>query len=229
MPRKPVPVPPTPRRHPAARPLVIGAAVVVALLVALLVWSPWSDDSSSSSTPVSSQEAVGEAPLLLGPEGTSEATFVEFLDFQCPACASVKPAIDEARAEFEGEVTFVVRMFPLDVHPNAVPAARAAVAAEAQGEFEGMFDLLFAGQAEWSSLPDPEPTFRGYADTLGLDLDQYDEDYAAEATTERIEADRQAAEDLGLTSTPSFVLDGEVLELGSYEDLTDALRTAAAS
>ncbi|WP_298749121.1 thioredoxin domain-containing protein [uncultured Serinicoccus sp.] len=226
MPRPPVPVAPTPR-HRALRPLVVAGVAVVAVLVVLALWRPWSDDTSPAS--VSQDQAVGETPLQLGPDGSPDATFVEFLDFQCPACAAVKPAIDEARAEFEGDATFVVRMFPLDVHPNAVPSAQAALAADAQGEFEGMYDLLFAGQTEWASLQDPRPVFQGYAETLGLDLAQFDEDYEDQATLDRIEADRQAALDLGLTSTPSFVLDGEVLDPESYADLSEALREAVGS
>lgn len=222
---------------------VVGVAVLVVVVgLVLAFWRPWAGDDdparadgvAGEQAPVATdggsagagQDVLGPEPFLLS-EGTTDATFVEFLDFQCPACASVKPAIDQARAEFGDQVTFAVRFFPLDMHANAVPAAEAAVAADNQGQFEAMYDALFQNQAQWAGLDDPGPTIRGYAEQIGLDLAQYDEDIAAPETRQRVEADKQAAIDLDLASTPSFFLDGRPFQPQSVDDLTAALGDAA--
>lgn len=223
-------VPEAPPRRRAPWVILIAAVAVVG--VVLLLWQPWSgsgsDDGAASrdADAAAVQESLGENPYLLGSEASDGPVLVEFLDFQCPACAAVKPVIDQMRQQYAGDVTFAVRMLPLDGHANAVPAALAAAAADEQGEFEPMYDRLFQDQAQWAGQADPEATFRGYAEEIGLDMEQYDTDVASSEVADRVEADRQAAVDLGVTSTPSFFLNGEAIQIGSPEELVQLLDDA---
>ena len=107
------------------------------------------------------------APVTDGPD----ATFVEFLDFECESCGALYPTIEELKDTYGDRVTFVVRHMPL--HTSSVNAARAAEAAAEQGEFEAMYDLLFQRQADWGHQSSPEEDlFFDYAEELGLDMDQ---------------------------------------------------------
>ena len=56
-----------------------------------------------------------------------------------------------------GQVLPVFRHFPLDFHPNALPAAKATYCAGQQDPkfFWGMHDWLFANQAAWSEAATP--------------------------------------------------------------------------
>lgn len=166
---------------------------------------------------------------VLDDAGDGAPTLVEFVDFECEACRAVHPAIEDVRENYDGQVTFVVRHFPGPGHANAMNAALAVEAAAAQGRMEDMIDLLFRTQPGWGERQDSRAAdFRVFADNLGLDLDAYDATVADPAVTERIERDYQDGLDLGVTGTPTFFLDGEMLILRRLTDLTDPLDAALA-
>ena len=62
-------------------------------------------------------------------------TIVEFVDFQCPFCARFHPPIEETLKAYPDQVSYVVKNFPLAFHPQARPAAKAALAAGEQGKY----------------------------------------------------------------------------------------------
>ncbi|MDB4986778.1 MAG: Na+/H+ antiporter NhaA type, partial [Myxococcaceae bacterium] len=76
---------------------------------------------------------TSEAPVRGAP--MAKVTIVEFSDFECPHCGAAHPLLSRVLEEFNGKVNLVFKNFPLDSHKNAAPAARAAVAAHAQGKF----------------------------------------------------------------------------------------------
>lgn len=163
--------------------------------------------------------------LSSAPEGSP--TFVEFLDFECEACRSVYPAIEQLRADYGDRVTFVVRYFPLPNHFNAERAARAVESAAQQGKFEQMYQRMYETQAEWGEQQTPkDEVFRSFAIDLGLDMAAFDAAYSDPATAARVAADVADGEALGVQGTPTFFLDGQRLEPTTYGDLTDALDAA---
>ena len=157
--------------------------------------------------------------------GDSDVTFVEFLDFECEACRAAYPAVEQLRSQYGDEVTFVVRNFPL--HGNSEAAARAAEAAAAQGKFEQMYDRLFETQTEWGEKESSqEEVFFGFAEDLGLDMEEFRAVYDDPATLQKIRRDKADGQALGVTGTPTFFLDGEKLEVGSFEELVERIEQA---
>jgi protein-disulfide isomerase len=152
---------------------------------------------------------------------SAEVVLVEFLDFQCPACASASVIVEDLAAQYGDRLSIAVRHLPLtSIHPHAVDAALAAEAAAAQGQFAAMYQALFSTQPEWSVAgSDQSATFRALAGDLGLDLDEYDRVVDDPATLERIALDQADAAALGVMSTPSFFLNGELVQLTSLDDL----------
>jgi protein-disulfide isomerase len=166
--------------------------------------------------------------LSTAPDG--KVTFVQFTDFECEACLSVHPAIEQLRKDYDGRVTFVVKYFPLDGHFNSERAARAVEAAAQQGEFEAMYQRMYATQTEWGEQQTPaDETFRGFADDLELDLAKFDTAYDHPATLERIQQDLADGQKAGVESTPTFFVNGERLDPRTYEDFTTALDAALSS
>lgn len=206
--------------------LALSVVFVVAIAVALLV-----DGKDKESSTVESNAATAE---LVRPDShrlsstvDSKVTFVEFLDFECEACRSVYPAIEQLRADYGDRVDFVVRYFPIASHFNAERAARAVEAAAQQGKFEQMYKRMYETQAEWGEQRTPmDDVFRGFAEEMGLDMAAYDAAYSAPETLDRISQDVNDGRALGVQGTPTFFVNGQRIEPTTYDDLTDALDTA---
>lgn len=203
---------------------MIGVAALV--LVGFLIFTGGDDEPAPEAAPT-----AGNAELLVREDSPrlsegDEAVFVEFLDFECEACLALYPVIEDLREEYGDRVTFVVRHMPL--HGNSVNAALAAEAAAEQGEFEAMYHRLFeTAEQEWGHQePSQRETFFGYAEDLGLDMEQFETAYDDPATLERIEQSRQDGQALGVSGTPTFFLDGELLQPQSITDLEEAFDAA---
>lgn len=127
-------------------------------------------------------------------------TLVEYGDYECPFCAHATGVAQELRQHFGDRLRYVYRHLPLpDVHPHAELAARAAVAADAQGRFWQMHELLFAHQdrLEFEDII-------SYAVQAGLDIEVFLRDLESEATAARIRADVASAEASGASGAPTF-------------------------
>jgi protein-disulfide isomerase len=154
-------------------------------------------------------------------------TVVEFLDFECEACGAFYPVVEELRKMYDGEMTYVVRYFPLPGHINSTNAAVAAEAAAQQGQFEAMYHRLFQTQAAWGEGQESRADlFREYAADLGLDMAAYDAAVADPGALERVRSDLAEGQALGVRSTPSFFVDGAPVVLEEWTDLETAIVSA---
>lgn len=208
--------------------LALGAILVVVALVmtVALTREPAKPDAVPENK-VSDSAVLRADSHVLGEKGSSGVTFVEFLDFECEACGAFYPVVEQLRKEYDGQVTFVARYFPLPGHENAVPAARAVEAAARQGEFEGMYSLMFQTQKTWGDKEgDKAPLFRTFADELGLDMAQFDSDVASTQVAERVLKDVRDGQALGVQGTPTFYVDGKPLQPQAPEDLKRAIDQA---
>ena len=207
--------------------LTIGLIAVAALVITgFILFLPTEEDAPApaEATGATSSQLVREDSPRLS-EGNSEVVFVEYLDFECEACLSLYPTVEELRAEYGDRVTFVVRYLPL--HGNSVEAAQAAEAAKDQGEFEAMYKALFDNATEWGHQETSQrELFFSYAEEIGLDMERFEEVYDDPATATRIEQSAADAQALGVTGTPTFFVDGKRLEPTRVEDLTDPLDAA---
>ncbi len=147
-------------------------------------------------------------------EGSTGVVLIEYGDFQCPACGSYHPILQQVKELYKDRVTFQFRHFPLEsLHKNARAASRAAEAAAAQGKFWEMHDYLFENQMAWQDTGDPVSIFENYAKIIGVeDMAKFTEDYKSSTINGLINADLDAGRALGASSTPTFVLDGVKLD-----------------
>lgn len=207
---------------------LISAAVVIVLVIAALIVvmanRPTAPDPSDTAGALPGARANSH---VLDDAGPDAPTLVEFLDFECEVCSAFYPVIEQIRDEYAGEINYVVRYFPLPGHFNSMNAALAAEAAAQQGQFEGMYARLFETQAQWGEQQvSHADLFRTFAEELGLNMDAYDAAVVDPATQERVEEDFDDGRYLGVSGTPTFLLDGKPLELGQLSDLTGALDAA---
>ena len=162
-----------------------------------------------------------------GPEN-AKVTIVEFSDFQCPFCSRGTQRMEDVLKEYPKDVKVVFKHLPLSFHQMAKPAARAAVAAQKQGKFWEMHDLLFQNQ---DALGDE--LFTKLATQLGLDLEKFKTDYDDPETAKKVEADAALANKLGVQGTPGFFVNGVEVrgarELPYFKKLVDRWLTGKSS
>jgi protein-disulfide isomerase len=211
---------------------ISGALVVVALAVVLgLVIAGGQSDEPTAAKP--SPDTVASTPVVradthkLDVAADGKVTLVEFLDFECEACAAVYPLIEELRQQFAGRMTFAIRYFPLPGHRNGKIAAQAVEAASKQGKLEPMYKRMYETQKEWGeSEESKKDVFIGYAEDLGLNMTKFRADLESPATIARIEKDMQDGANLGVVSTPTLFLNGEMMKLQSAEQLRADIEAA---
>ncbi|MEK7597210.1 MAG: thioredoxin domain-containing protein [Patescibacteria group bacterium] len=157
---------------------------------------------------------------------------IEYSDFQCPACKGahdfLKTIEASVSADFEitKKVAFVYRHFPLyQIHDKANVAAYATEAAGRQGKFWEMTDLLFDNQLTWKESKNPQQEdFINYAKELKLDLEKFKKDIDSTEVKNRVTQDLREAEQMEVSSTPTFFLNGQKVEVNSYTEFKTLLK-----
>lgn len=207
------------RAWPSANVLLTVGVVVVAIVVLGGVLLTGGDEAPQGSPTAPNSVLVNEDSHRLT-EGGDAVTVVEFLDFQCPACAGYYRNITaDVEQDYGDRITFVVRNFPLDSHPLALPAAQAAEAAGMQGKYAEMYHALYDNYEQWALTEDgnevsddedrARAAFDRFAEEIGLDVDQLHTDMASDAVAKRIEADKADGEKADVTGTPTLFINGK--------------------
>lgn len=137
----------------------------------------------------------------------SGAVIVEFFDYNCPYCKRAAADV-KALLAADDDVRVVYREWPI-LGDGSVFAARAALAARAQGKYDEMHWALMEmrGRAEEASV-------LAAARSIGLDVDQLVADMNSEDVSAHIETSSGLAQSLGFTGTPAFVI-GDALVPGA--------------
>lgn len=163
-------------------------------------------------------------------EGKKGVVLIEYGDYQCPACEAYHPIVKAVAEKFKEDIYLQFRNFPLSsIHPNAFASARAAEAADKQGKFWEMHDLLYEQQDTWAQSTSAKAIFDQFAVQLGLDLTKFQQDFASDEINDLINADLKEAKNMGADSTPTFVLDGKKIDenprdqAGFEKLITDAI------
>ncbi|HEY4504149.1 MAG TPA: thioredoxin domain-containing protein [Candidatus Paceibacterota bacterium] len=198
--------------------IAIGAVVLVFIL---LVVAKLSGPGTGPS------DVIGTATSWKNGPDTAKAKLLEYGDFQCPACATYYPFVEQLQKDFPTDLQLQFRHLPLvSIHQHAMNAARATEAAGKQGKFWEMYDQIYKGQKEWSVLTDARLAFEKYATDIGLDVAQYKIDVANKDLTDgAINADIAEFNKLGIPmSTPTFVLNGKVITEANMPRSYDAFK-----
>jgi len=151
---------------------------------------------------------VTEEDHIHGP-ADAPITFIEYADFQCPACSGLAIMREFLAERYGDEIRFVYRHLPLiSIHDKAVITAEAVEAASAQGKFWEMHDLLYERQQEWHSLSEDEleTLLVEYAEELDLDTDRFAQELGDHVYREKIMADYEDYSQYGQMATPTYVI-----------------------
>lgn len=189
----------------------------VGLLLGYAIWGTdlfakaGADDSQAANRP----SVVEEAPQVIrydipdegypsiGPED-APITIVEFSDFQCPYCKQWHQTVYKPLfAAYPNQIRLVYRHLPLtSIHPEAQPAAEAAMCANEQNAFWEFHDNLFGGELLGAGV------YSQYAAALGLDVEKFEACVNDRTYQQAVQGDSDFALNLGVNSTPTFFVNG---------------------
>lgn len=142
---------------------------------------------------------IGSSPILKHSKD-STVTLIEFGDYECPFCIEAHPQLQQF-LEQHPNVDLIYKHLPLtDIHPEALPAAKASWAALQQGKFWEFHNALFERQGNLN-----EQAYQEIATGLKLNLKAFDLDHNSFAATEAIAQDIKLANSLKIEGTPSFL------------------------
>jgi protein-disulfide isomerase len=148
--------------------------------------------------------SAGDSPA----KGPSNAPIelIEFADFECPYCLAVSPTLKRVLDTYGDRIRFVYRNFPLENHPNAIPAAEAALCANEQDRFWPYHDRLFADSGKLS-----DADLKQAAAALGMDMPRFNTCVGEHKYRSVVDADAKAGSEAGVTGTPAFFINGRPL------------------
>jgi len=190
--------------------IIIGVVAVLVLGFGILFFT---GDNSNTGT----QETLTTWTNIQGAT-TSKIQIVEYADFQCPACGFMHEIIKELQIKYPNQIALTFKNFPLiNIHRNALLAAKTAEAAGKQGKYFEMHDMLFETQKDWAVLPSPKEKFTEFAKTLALNIDQFDKDINSKEIEDKIKADIQDGTKAKITGTPTLFINGVKVENGGIE------------
>jgi protein-disulfide isomerase len=162
---------------------------------------------------------LGNAPVR-GPK-SAPITVILFSDFQCPFCGRVEPVLSELEKAYPGKVRVAWKNFPLSFHNNAKPAAEAALAANEQGKFWQMHEILFKNQQALTA-----PDLEKYAKEIGLDMGKFKAAIDSHKFAAQIDADTKQGSDLGVSGTPAAFVNGQLVSgaqpIDAFKKIVDA-------
>lgn len=208
--------------------LIVGGIALIGI-VALATYTLWNRANPPVAAPT---VPVGQTEEGFWYKGNPDApvTVTEYADYQCPACAyydrTLAPIISRDYIE-TGKVRFVYHEVPLDSHRHAVAAAAAARCAGEQGKFWQMHGMLYLNQQQWSSLNNVQNVFSGYAGQLGLDRAAFDACMSSGAQAQAVTAAAEAAFAAGVNATPTFNVNGQIVDMRSLPGAIEAALRAA--
>jgi protein-disulfide isomerase len=134
----------------------------------------------------------------------AKVVITEFSDYQCPFCTQADALIEQVLAANPG-VALVYKQFPLtSIHPNALPASKAALAAGKQGKYWEMHKLLFANQRALGA-----EQLKDYAKQIGLDVPKWEKDMNSPEIADQINAEMKEAQTAEVRGTPTIFVNGK--------------------
>ena len=215
--------------------ITLGLVAVIGVGILGYLMARPADPGLPANIVISPSDTAGFAGYVLGSD-SALVEVTEYSDYQCPACQGFAliqfPTVKERLID-AGLVRWRHRDFPLPQHPAGRAASHSAACADEQGRFWEQHDAVFEGQSEWADARNPVRVFRSYARRLGLDLGAYDECMRSARYAGRIQASVESGVRIGVSSTPTFLLNGRLVTAASvtYDRLrvlVDSLKTPAA-
>jgi protein-disulfide isomerase len=211
--------------------LLVGVAIVVAALLAVLSQLGGAEGSSASNGDIGKlYSGIPQNGTTLGQSGAPVTVYL-YEDFQCPYCGRFsREMFPELVDDYvrDGKARLVSEPLAF-LGPDSVRAARAALAAGEQDRYWPYYSLLFENQGEENSGYVTGDFLEGLAEkTPGLDVDDWSATLDKESLDSELEASQAKAGSAGVDSTPTLIFSGPggqetIDELRDYDQISQAM------
>lgn len=196
--------------------IILWATAVIIIIAA--VWGLLKIANNLSPASQNINISISNLDWVRG-DRNARVVLVEYSDFECPSCAMYASVLDQLAEEFGDKIALVYRHFPLKrIHKDAELAARAAEAAGRQNKFWEMHDMIFKNQDEWANQGGAKDFFIKYAQTLNLNVGQFNNGIDLKEVKDKVNDDYQGGLSAGIDYTPTFFLNGKRITPKNYED-----------
>ena len=143
---------------------------------------------------------------------SAPVTIVEYTDFECPYCRKEVAVLHQVMQQYGDRVRLVVKQTPLDIHPNAMPAALMfeAIALQDGAKAFRFYEVMYAGQARLEA--EGQAFVVDAARQVGADVPRALRDQQSATVRARVTADQAEGQAFGFTGTPGFLINGVAIE-----------------
>ncbi|MBI4896414.1 MAG: DsbA family protein [Candidatus Aenigmarchaeota archaeon] len=196
----------------------IYASAFVGILIIVLFFFFFSKTAYTPLRPHTDQPFRGNADAAVIVE--------EFSDFQCPACKSAEPGIQDLLSRYGDKIKFIYKDFPLSsLHPNAQRAAEAAQCVFDQGNefFWKYHDILFDNQNKLYSA-----NLKEYASTIGFNTTAFNQCFDSGVMSQRVSLDSEEGINRGVSATPTFFVNGKKSVGANMQAVENLIKTELA-
>lgn len=190
--------------------IIVAAVALITLSSGVMLYRAKRPPVLTISAETASKMSDTESMHIRG-NPQAPVTLEEFGDYQCPPCGLLAGPIKQLEHDYQPRLRVIFRHLPLANHQHARAAAWAAEAADLQGRFWDMHDLLYREQSVWSKAADAQTLFAAYAGTLGLDIDRFKKDMESDKVKAGVARDQEKATSLGVQNTPTIFLNNRAL------------------
>jgi len=202
---------------------IAAALLLVAFAIAVVIYNEQQANKLSETTSKNASLLVRDYSPTMGNED-AKVTIVEFFDPACETCKAFYPFVKRLMASNPGRIKLVLRYAPF--HQGSDYVVKLLEAARLQNKFWETLEATYESQPSWAAHHNPQPErLWMLLGGVGLDLKKAKEDMQSPTIVQRIQQDLADAQQLAVTKTPGFFVNGKPLIQFGYEPLQQLVDT----
>ena len=189
---------------PKVNKKIVTLIIVITCIALIIGIKIFKNNSISDLNLLISEKTIGDphAPIRI----------TEFIDFQCPSCASGFKYLKKFMKDHPHTVLLRIKHYPLtSVHKHAFISARYAECASKQDQFWLFQELLFKRQSQWNKLDNVAPAFDSMAQKVDLNLEELNVCLQDENVDQLIKENKEYGSLLGVKSIPTYFVNGKII------------------
>ena len=203
--------------------MAAGVLLIAIFSMAAFLYNTQKTDELSATAQNNASSLVRDYSPTTGDEN-AKVTIVEFFDPACGTCKDFYPFVKQIMEANPGKIKLVMRYTPF--HNGSDEVVKILEAAHLQNKFWDILEETYATQSAWAinhtAHPEKLWTILAYS---GLDIEKAKQDVLSPSVIQHIQQDMTDAEQMQVSRTPGFFVNGKPLINFGYEQLQNLVET----